>query len=237
MTMTPEPSEPRRIYAIGDIHGRLDLLERALAAIRGDVQARGAAALTVTVGDYIDRGPDSRGVVECLAADPFPTPYVALKGNHEDMLEAFLADAAAGPQWFDNGGEATLESYGVRLRGYAAAEIEAARAAFAAALPPAHLEFLRALKLSHGCGGFFFCHAGVRPGVPLALQDPEDLLWIREPFLLSGADFGAVVVHGHTPAAEPELRRNRIGIDTGAFFSGRLTCVALGEGSPRFLAV
>jgi serine/threonine protein phosphatase 1 len=237
MTMTPVHSEPRRIYAIGDIHGRLDLLERALAAIRGDVDARGPAALTVTVGDYVDRGPDSRGVLDRLVADPFPTPYVALKGNHEDMLEAFLADAAAGPQWLDNGGLQTLRSYGVALDGFGHAEFAQAREALRAALPAAHLEFLRGLRLSLSRGGFFFCHAGVRPGVPLHLQDAEDLLWIREPFLLSGADFGAIVVHGHTPVEEPELRKNRIGIDTGAFFSGRLTCVALGEGSPRFLRV
>jgi serine/threonine protein phosphatase 1 len=237
MTMTPVHSEPRRIYAIGDIHGRLDLLERAVDAIRRDIEERGPAALTVTIGDYVDRGPQSRGVVECLAANPFPTPYVALKGNHEDMLEAFLADPAAAPQWFDNGGEETLQSYGIRLRGYAGADIEAARVAFGAALPPAHRRFLRALKLSLSRGGYFFCHAGVRPGVPLERQREEDLLWIREPFLLSEQDFGAIVVHGHTPMAEPEVRRNRICIDTGAFFSGRLTCVALGEGSPRFLEV
>ena len=235
--MTPVHSEPRRIYAIGDVHGRLDLLERALGAIRRDIEERGPAALTVTVGDYVDRGPQSRGVLECLAANPFPTPYVALKGNHEDMLEAFLADPANAAQWFDNGGEETLQSYGVRLRGNAPAAIEAARAAFAAALPAAHLRFLRALKLSLSRGRYFFCHAGVRPGVALARQREEDLLWIREPFLLSEQDFGAIIVHGHTPTAEPEVRRNRIGIDTGAFFSGRLTCVALGEGGPSFLRV
>lgn len=235
--MATDEAAPQRIYAIGDIHGRLDLLRRAIGAIRRDIQEHGAAALTITIGDYVDRGPHSRGVIERLIDNPFPTPYVALKGNHEDMLEAFLADAAAGPQWCCNGGEETLQSYGVRLRGDAPADFELARQAFRAALPGTHLRFLRALEISHGRGRYFFCHAGVRPGVPLARQRKEDMLWIREPFLASEQDFGAIVVHGHTPAAAPELRRNRIGIDTGAFYSGRLTCVALEEGEPRFLPV
>jgi len=230
-------SEPQRIYAIGDVHGRLDLLQRAIGAIRRDIAARGPAALTVTIGDYVDRGPQSRGVLDCLLGNPFPTPYVALKGNHEDMMEAFLADPAAGPQWFDNGGEETLQSYGIRLRGYALADVEKAREELRAALPAAHVKFLHALKTSLGRGRYFFCHAGVRPGVPLARQRDEDLLWIREPFLSSEEDFGAIVVHGHTPTHAPEVRPNRIGIDTGAFMSGRLTCVALDEGEPRFLRV
>lgn len=237
MTIETADSEARRIYAIGDIHGRLDLLDLAIGTIRSDVAERGPAALTVTIGDYIDRGPNSCGVLDCLADNPFPTPYVALKGNHEDMLEAFLADPATAPQWFDNGAEETLKIYGVRLRGYGFADFARARDALRVALPAAHLNFLRRLKTSFDCGRYFFCHAGVRPGVPLTRQRDEDLLWIREPFLLSERDFGAIVVHGHTPTAEPEVRPNRIGIDTGAFYSGRLTCVALGEGEPRFLAV
>lgn len=236
--MTAEDARPgERIYAIGDIHGRLDLLRRAIEAIGRDVAARGPAALTVTVGDYIDRGQASRGVLDCLAANPFPTPLVALKGNHEDMLAAFLADPAVGPHWADNGGLATLRSYGVPVRGPFTTDFAAARAAMREVLPAAHAAFLRALKLSFSRGGYFFCHAGVRPGVPLERQSEEDLLWIREPFLLSAQDFGQIVVHGHTPVAEPEVLPNRIGIDTGAYFSGRLTCVALGEGRPRFLEV
>ena len=237
MTSATSAARPQRIYAIGDIHGRLDLLQRAIEAIRRDVDARGPAALTVTLGDYIDRGPDSCGVLDCLAANPFPMPLVALKGNHEYMLATFLADPAAGTHWTDNGGLATLRSYGVNLRGPLTPNFATARAALRAAMPPAHVAFLRALKLSFSRGGYFFCHAGVRPGVPLERQSEEDLLWIREPFLLSARDFGQVVVHGHTPVAEPEVLPNRIGIDTGAYFSERLTCVALGEGSPRFLAV
>ncbi len=235
--MPIDEPEPQRIYAIGDIHGRLDLLRRAIAAIERDVAERGPAALTVTVGDYIDRGPDSRGVLECLAGNPFPTPYVALKGNHEEMLTAFLADAGAGAHWAANGGLETLRSYGVRVRGAWTTDFAAARAALRAALPQAHVDFLRRLKPSACRGDYFFCHAGVRPGVPLAHQSEEDLLWIRGAFLSSDADFGKVVVHGHTPLAAPDVRFNRIGIDTGAYFSDRLTCVALGEGPPRFLEV
>ena len=231
----PSPSE--RIYAIGDIHGRLDLLDRAIAAIRRDVEERGPAALTVTLGDYIDRGPQSRGVLDRLVENPFPTSYVALKGNHETMLEAFLADPATGPYWRQQGGLETLKSYGILVGGLMGTSFAAASDQLRATLPAAHAQFLNSLKTSLSCGKYFFCHAGVRPGVPLERQSDEDLLWIRDEFLGSNMDFGKIVVHGHTPVAEPEVRANRIGIDTGAYFSGRLTCVALGEGEPRFLDV
>ena len=237
MTVEASVARPGRIYAIGDIHGRLDLLERAIAAIACDVSQHGPAALTVTVGDYIDRGPASRGVIDRLAENPFPTPLAALKGNHEDMLAGFLADPTAGPYWVENGGLATLRSYGVDLSGEGPADFTVARDALLMALPPEHLDFLRGLKPSVCSGGYFFCHAGVRPGVPLNDQREEDLLWIRGPFLVSDADFGKVVVHGHTPVPKPEVRSNRVGIDTGAYFSDRLTCVALDGGPPRFLVV
>jgi serine/threonine protein phosphatase 1 len=237
MTSDNGATGPQRIYALGDIHGRLDLLDRAASVVTRDVEELGPAALTVTVGDYIDRGPDSCGVLDRLIHNPFPTPLVALKGNHEDMLAAFLADPAAGPHWAANGGLATLRSYGVPVLGTWMADFARVRKELRAALPPAHATFLRALKSSFCCGDYFFCHAGVRPGVPLARQSEEDLLWIRDDFLASTQDFGKIVVHGHTPVAEPEVRANRIGIDTGAYFSGQLTCVALGEGSPRFLSV
>jgi diadenosine tetraphosphatase ApaH/serine/threonine PP2A family protein phosphatase len=224
---------PSRLYAIGDIHGRLDLLERAIEAIGRDVERHGPAALTVTVGDYIDRGPDSRGVIERLAANPFPTSYVALKGNHESFLELFLADSTTGLHWRVQGGDETLFSYGVDLH----LSDEEAAERLRAALPPAHVRFLQALKMSHTVGKYFFCHAGVRPGVPLERQDDQDLLWIRGDFLNSTADFGKIVVHGHTPVAEPQVLANRINIDTGAFATGRLTCVALDDHGHRFLQV
>jgi serine/threonine protein phosphatase 1 len=227
-----------RIYAIGDIHGRLDLLERVIAAIHRDVSDHGPAVLTVTVGDYIDRGPQSRGVLDRLVENPFPTPYVALKGNHEAMLETFLADPESGSFWIRQGGHETLQSYGVRLGPLPrSADFAATAHDLHAALPPSHFDFLRSLKTSLTRGRYFFCHAGVRPGIPLDRQGEEDLLWIRDAFLTSRQDFGKIVVHGHTPAAEPEVRANRMGIDTGAFASGRLTCVALDEAGHRFLAI
>jgi predicted MPP superfamily phosphohydrolase len=237
--MTDErPETAERIYAIGDIHGRSDLLDRAIEAIGRDVAERGPAALTVTVGDYIDRGPDSRGVIDRLAGNPFPTEYVAIKGNHEDILETFLADPTAGPYWVrGQGGSETLHSYGIRVGGITGANYAKARDDLLGAMPAAHAEFLRTLKMSYCRGRYFFCHAGVRPRVPLDRQSEHDLLWIRDDFLVSGSDFGKVIVHGHTPVNEPEVLPNRIDIDTGAFATGRLTCVALEGEAPRFLQV
>ncbi len=227
-----------RIYAIGDIHGRLDLLERAIAAIERDVAERGRAALTVTLGDYVDRGPDPAGVIERLAGNPFPTDYSALKGNHEELLERFLVDPQIAGHWRRLGCLETLHSYGVRVADLMMGlNYETASDALAAAIPAAHREFLQRLKTSLDTERYFFCHAGVRPGVALARQSDEDLLWIRDEFLTSTADFGKLVIHGHTPAAEPEVRPNRINIDTGAFVTGRLTCIALDDDGHRFLKV
>lgn len=237
MTDDTQSQAAERIYAIGDIHGRRDLLDRAIAAIERDVAKRGPAALTVTVGDYIDRGPDSRGVIDRLAENPFPTPYVALKGNHEDILETFLTDPETGPYWREQGGHQTLKSYGVHVGGISGVSYAEARNALRRVMPAEHVEFLRSLKMSYCRGKYFFCHAGVRPRVPLDRQREEDLLWIRGDFLASGCDFGKVVVHGHTPVEEPQVLPNRIDIDTGAFATGRLTCVALEDGVTRFLDV
>lgn len=226
-----------RIYAIGDIHGRLDLLERAIDAIHRDVDEHGPAALTVTLGDYVDRGPDSRGVIDRLIDNPFPTSYIALKGNHETLLADFLADPATGAFWRQQGGGQTLQSYGIRIGGLTGSSFEAARRQLEAALPASHVQFLGSLPISLSHGRYFFCHAGVRPGVPLDRQSEEDLLWIRDDFLSSTKPFGKIVVHGHTPVPEPEVLPNRISIDTGAFMTGRLTCVVLEGDRPRFLQV
>lgn len=232
------PNENTRLYVIGDVHGRLDLLDRVIAAIHRDVEAHGPDALTITLGDYIDRGPASRGVLDRLIANPFPTPYVALKGNHEELLESFLADPAVGQHWRRLGGLETLHSYGVPVgelmvgRNY-----EEAADRLRAALPVEHVNFLQSLKTSFSHGQYFMCHAGVRPGVPLERQSDEDLLWIRDEFLSSKMNFGKIVVHGHTPVEEPEVRPNQINIDTGAFATGQLTCVVLDNAGHRFLAV
>ncbi len=232
------PNDIKRVYAVGDIHGRLDLLERAIAAIGRDVATHGSDAVTVTLGDYIDRGPDSAGVIERLAGNPFSTPYVALKGNHEAMLEDFLHDPSVGMHWRRQGGKETLQSYGVMTRALLVGRTnETAAQQLRQALPEKHWRFLQSLQLSYTFGRYFLCHAGVRPGVPLEQQDEHDLLWIRSDFLRSEADFGKVVVHGHTPVAAPEVLPNRINLDTGAFASGRLTCAVLDEGGCRFLEV
>lgn len=230
----PAPGENAPLYVIGDIHGRLDLLDRLIEAIYRDAGARGTESLTVTVGDYIDRGPDSRGVIDRLMANPFPGRYVALKGNHEAMMESFLADPQAGDLWSYNGGLETLHSFGVRMSWGGANFVHAAEQ-LRAALTPEESRFLASLRLFMTVGQYFICHAGVRPGIPLDQQSEEDLLWIRHEFLNSEMDFGKVVVHGHTPSPEPEVRPNRINVDTGAFASGRLTCVALEDGDYRFL--
>lgn len=237
MADTQAPDAAVRIYAIGDIHGRLDLLDRAIDAIDRDVKEQGGAALTVTLGDYVDRGPASCGVLDRLSINPFPTPYIALKGNHELMLEAFIADPTLGPQLRDSGGLETLHSYGIPTgrfmfgRNYAAAASELRKA-----IAP-HVAFLQSLKTSYSHGKYFLCHAGVRPGIALDRQDDHDLMWIRAEFLDSDMDFGKIVVHGHTPVKRPEVKANRINIDTGAFATGRLTCVVLDDGGHRFLKV
>jgi serine/threonine protein phosphatase 1 len=238
MIDAPFSLEPDRLYVIGDIHGRSDLLDRMITAISRDLEDHPVqTSLTVTLGDYIDRGPDSRGVIERLMRNPFPTPLVALKGNHESLFETFLADPSIADQWRRLGGLETLHSYGVPVASVMMGKNFAQAAEdLRAAVPQAHLEFLKSLWTSLPVGKYFLCHAGVRPGVPLDRQNEEDLLWIREDFLASRADFGKVVVHGHTPTEAPEVLPNRINIDTGAFMTGRLTCAVLDKGRPRFLS-
>lgn len=232
--------EGHLLYAIGDIHGRVDLLrsllERIEADAGGQVQAR--QRTLVFLGDYIDRGPDSRSVVEELIAGPpqgFDAHY--LKGNHEAILLNFLEDARHLNHWLVNDGQATMRSYGVDTEALTQAHAppETWRRAFAEALPQSHRRFFQDLKLSVSFGDYLFVHAGVRPGVPLAAQTEEDLLWIRNPFLDHTRPFGKVVVHGHTPAHLPVVRPNRIGIDTGAVLTDRLTALRLRDGAREFL--
>ena len=231
------PNQNKRLYVIGDIHGRLDLLDRLIDEIDRDAKKHGTNCLTVTVGDYIDRGPDSRGVLERLLSNPFPGDYVALKGNHEALLEAFLEDPAIGAQWRRLGGLETLHSFGVPVAAMMVGKnYDQAAEQLRAALSPAHTKFLASLKTSFTVGRYFLCHAGIRPGVSLERQSPQDLLWIRDEFLNSRKDFGKIVVHGHTPIVEPEVLPNRINIDTGAFPTGRLTCVVLEGESRRFIS-
>ncbi len=236
----PTLPEGQLVYAVGDIHGRADLLAAILRQIEGDARRSGTLdQLTlVFLGDYVDRGPDSRAVVERLLGglpEGFDTHF--LKGNHEAILLDFLDDAWRLEHWLVNGGEPTMRSYGVDTErlSRSAARPETWRMAFAEALPETHLRFFKSLKLSVSFGDYLFVHAGVRPGVPLAAQQEADLIWIRAPFLNYAEPFGKIVVHGHTPGNEPVTRSNRIGIDTGACFTNRLTALKLKDGSREFL--
>ncbi|MGX1198702.1 serine/threonine protein phosphatase 1 [Parvibaculum sp. MBR-TMA-1.3b-4.2] len=234
----PSAPEGMRIYAIGDIHGRADLLEGLLARIEKDARDFSGRKVIVFLGDYVDRGMDSRAVLDRLVAGP-PTAFEAvyLKGNHEEAMLQFLADAEFGRTWKYYGGLETLHSYGVRdlMRHDSADEFEQAREKLEAELPEAHKKFLQRLETSAEFGDYFFAHAGVRPGVPLSKQIDEDLLWIREDFLLSESSFGKVVVHGHTPEEKAVFRNNRIGVDTGAYMTGVLTALVLEGRSQRLL--
>ncbi len=227
------------VYAIGDLHGRSDLLDDMLGQIVKDAEGRAAdRRVLVYLGDYVDRGHDSRGVIDrILAGPPDGFEQACLLGNHEAWMLDFLADARAGAGWLANGGGQTLASYGVAggVGARSLERLEDVRAAFAEALPSAHRAFYEGLSLLWRESDYVFVHAGVRPGVAFADQDPADLLWIREEFLYSDADFGAVVVHGHTIDDMPVVRANRIGVDTGAFATGRLTCLCLEGGERRFL--
>lgn len=228
------------IYAIGDVHGRADLLKRLLEAIVEDALGLDEAdRRIVLLGDYVDRGPDSRGVIDLLARLKTQTALRvhALLGNHDRMLLDFLADARLGPLWCQWGGRDTLASYGVwpATGGAQEADWEALREAFEARVPASHLAFLKGLEVSLALGDYFFVHAGVRPGVALAAQSTDDLLWIRAPFLDHRGAFEKVVVHGHSAAAKLQASASRIGVDTGAYGTNRLSAVRLRADQRTFL--
>ena len=230
----------RLVYAIGDIHGRADLLEDMHRTIEADIRDRGADdAVVVYLGDYIDRGMQSREVVDLLLDRPVAGARpVHLLGNHEAMLLEFVDTGRNGVNWLYNGGNTTIYSYRVRLAAVPVEDADLAefRPQLEAALQGRHLDFFRSLEIAHREGDYLFVHAGIRPGVPFDLQDPQDLIWIRDDFLGSRQDHGCIVVHGHTIAGEPEELANRIGIDTGAYMTGKLTCLALDGEARRFLA-
>lgn len=230
------PSLPAgtRIYAIGDIHGRLDLLDELLNEVDADLAGRPAdRAVFVFLGDYIDRGNRSRETIDRLIARRERGEHVFLKGNHEQLALKCLSEPGLFDRWLRLGGAETLASYRVNLG--SKARIAELQAAFHQALPQAHLKFFRSLQPSFACGDFFFAHAGVKPRIALARQTEKDLLWIREEFLGSNEDFGKIIIHGHTPGHEIEVRRNRINIDTGAFATGRLTCLVMEDSSLSYI--
>jgi serine/threonine protein phosphatase 1 len=220
-----------RVYAVGDIHGRLDLLKALRQLIHEDAyRVQAPRNLVIYLGDYVDRGDNSAQVLDLLIDEPLPGfESIHLLGNHESAMLRFLTEAESGVDWMAFGGDATLASYGIARPNLFTdlSSVRRAQDALLQKLPTRHLSFLNGLVPSHAEGDFFFVHAGVRPGTPLEHQSSEDLIWIRQPFLDSDADFGKVVVHGHTIEEKPVIRRNRIGIDTGAYTTGKLTSLVI----------
>ena len=226
-----------RVYAIGDIHGCLHELDTLLAKIVDDAIDFVGEKKIVFLGDYIDRGPDSKQVLDRLVTptEGFKSSYIL--GNHDQTLLDFLEDPSVFRGWRDFGGRETLMSYGVTPPRFDNDDAYAqARDSLRSVIPQSHLDWLRSLQYSVTIGSYYFVHAGVRPGVPLDRQAPEDQLWIRDEFLLSKGDYGAVVVHGHTPTEEPVRLSNRIGVDTGVYATAKLTAAVLEGTQCRFLS-
>jgi serine/threonine protein phosphatase 1 len=232
----PKLPSGSRVYAIGDVHGRADLLQETFSKIdRHRVAYPIANTLEIMLGDYIDRGPSSFDVIELLSMR-VRSGTICLKGNHESFLLEFLKDPTILNAWQRCGGLETLVSYGLEPSfNFSPEDQESLAASLADRLPAHHHKFLNALPLSFALGDYFFVHAGVRPGIALSNQRAEDLLWIREDFLRYEGGFGKVVVHGHTPVSEPEIRNNRINIDTGAYATGNLTCAVFENDQILFL--
>ncbi len=221
----------RRIYAIGDIHGCLPQLRQLHAAIADDLARRPpASALLVHLGDYIDFGPDSAGVIALLATgNPVAgLPTINLMGDHErTALQALSGEGAAATDWLHIGGDAALHSWGIAAG--------TPRGEWHSYLPTGHIAFLEGLATNHRDGDYLFVHAGIRPGVSLDSQAEDDLLGIRQSFLASEQNFDAVIVHGHTAGPSPTIRANRIGLDTGAGHGGKLTCAVFEEDGVAFI--
>ena len=233
------PSGPRRhrAYAIGDVHGRLDLLESLLAAIEADIgSSRKSKVSIVFLGDLIDRGPESAQVIERLRTyRPANASVHFIMGNHEEvMLRVLDGEGELVDSWLRFGGAETLRSYGIEPRDLRRLDEDDTVARIRAAIPDSHRRFLGGFSDSISFGDYLFVHAGVRPGIDLSEQTHSDLRWIREPFLTDSSDHGFVVVHGHTIINRVEVTSNRIGIDTGAFCTGTLTALAI-DGSGRWL--
>jgi serine/threonine protein phosphatase 1 len=225
----PSLPEGVRVYAISDIHGRSDLLQQLFTVIDVDLaRSRPERAIQVFLGDYVDRGPDSRGVLDLLIERRQSHETVFLKGNHEAFMLDVLREPAKLQDWRQYGGLLTLMSYGMRptMNPSDEEQVELIKA-LSEAVPADHMRFLHGLESSFSCGDFFFVHAGVRPGIPLDLQREDDMFWIREEFLNSEINFGKYIVHGHTPVSAVDIRPNRINIDTGAYATGNLTLLTI----------
>lgn len=227
--------EGTRVYAVGDIHGRSDVLEKMLAAIAQDAREHPTRhVVEIFLGDYIDRGMYSREVIDLLLAPP-PTGHerICLMGNHEETLLHFLQDPKILRDWANFGGYATLASYGIPIPDSMSPEkLSILRDALQKNIPETHHSFLRSLKLTHQLGDYLFVHAGIRPHTKLDEQKPQDLLWIRDSFLKHQGFFEQYVVHGHTPIAAPEIRNNRANLDVTGAATNSLCCLVI-EGTER----
>jgi serine/threonine protein phosphatase 1 len=237
--LAPAAPEGTRVYAVGDIHGRADLLHRIQGLIEDDATtAPGQRKVIVYLGDYVDRGPESFQVVEHLITHPLDGfESVHLKGNHEEFLIRFVEDGAMGMAWMMNGGSATLVSYNVSAFNLLLGRpgLKRAQKRLSGSIPRDHPDFYHGLQLTHVEGDYLFVHAGLRPGIAIDDQKEGDMIWISDPFLESDQGFNKRVVHGHSIETEPDIRAHRIGIDTGAYRSGRLTCLVLEGRDRRFL--
>lgn len=234
-----EPFIPdgQRVYCVGDIHGRADLLQKLHDKIRIDAELYQGHKTVVYLGDYVDRGEQTRQVIDILLSESLAGfEAIHLKGNHEQAMMDFIEFPGAAAAWLSFGGREALNSYGIPL-GHIPSMGEVASIAekLDETLPEAHRDFMLNALPSWRCGHYFFAHAGIRPGVPLDEQAVEDLLWIRDDFLGCTLSHGVIVVHGHSISMVPELLPNRIGIDTGAFATGVLTCLVLEGAEQRFL--
>lgn len=229
--------EGMRLYAIGDVHGRFDLLTWMHTLIADELaRDRPSDWRIIHLGDYVDRGPQSAQVLDFLAeATARDGRVIALMGNHDEGMLDFLADPADADLFVHYGGFDTAASYGVVLDVLTPEARADSHRRLLAAMPEEHPKFLRDLPRAVSFGDFFFCHAGVRPGVALDAQTPHDLVWIRREFLDHPGLFEKVVVHGHTPHDEPQVMANRIDVDTAAFDTGRLTALVVEGTEKRFL--
>ena len=236
-------NKPYRYYAIGDIHGRCDLTHEIISLIKKDIEQHPEdTPKLIFLGDYVDRGPSSKEVIDILISLEKEYECIFLKGNHEDIFLMFLEDASKGPLWIINGGIETFKSYGVNPiypednNKKDGNNYEILQKQLLDNIPEAHLNFLKkTLQFSFETQNYLFVHAGVRYDIPLAKQNPQDLLWIREPFLSEDTNFGKTIVHGHSISKKPEIKTNRIGIDTGAYYTDILTCLVISSDKNYFL--
>jgi serine/threonine protein phosphatase 1 len=235
--IAPRLPDGLRVYAIPDIHGMDHALVDVLARIDADRRTHPSAdTLQIFLGDYVDRGPASREVLNRLIARARDQHVLLLKGNHETLFRDFPNNPGLLSRWGKFGGLQALQSYGLKPSADPGPEEQRELAReFAGAVPQEHFQLIDEMRSSFTCGDFFFVHAGVRPGIAIEAQKDEDLLWIRQDFLLHEDDFGKFVIHGHTPVTEPEMRSNRINLDTRAYATGRLTCLVIQGDSVAFI--